>query len=111
MNSTDFVKISIREIIQTLFLTFTLVILVCYLFLQDGRVTLVPTAAIPVSLLGSFISLSVLGYSVNTFTLFGLVLVIGTVVDDAVVVVERVLYIMEHEGLGPQRPLNALWLT
>ena len=100
-DSTDFVKISIREIIETLFLTFSLVILVCYLFLQNWRVTLVPTAAIPVSLLASFISLSVLGYSINTFTLFGLVLVIGTVVDDAIVVVERVLYIMEHEGLGP----------
>ena len=100
-DSTDFVKISIREIIETLFMTFTLVILVCYLFLQNWKVTLVPTAAIPVSLLASFISLSVLGYSINTFTLFGLVLVIGTVVDDAIVVVERVLYIMEHDGLEP----------
>ena len=100
-DSTDFVKISIREIIETLFLTFALVIFVCYLFLQDWRVTLVPTAAIPVSLLASFISLAFLGYTINTFTLFGLVLVIGTVVDDAIVVVERVLYIMENEGLGP----------
>ena len=100
-DSTDFVKISIEEIIETLFITFSLVILVCYLFLQNWKVTLVPSAAIPVSLLASFISLSVLGYSVNTFTLFGLVLVIGTVVDDAIVVVERVLYIMDHEGLPP----------
>lgn len=99
-DSTDFVRISIREIIETLFVTFALVIFVCYLFLQNWRVTLVPTAAIPVSLLASFISLSVLGYTINTFTLFGLVLVIGTVVDDAIVVVERVLYIMEHEGLN-----------
>lgn len=99
-DSTNFVNISIREIIETLFITFALVILVCYLFLQDWRVTLVPSAAIPVSLLASFISLSILGYTINTFTLFGLVLVIGTVVDDAIVVVERVLYIMEHEGLG-----------
>ncbi len=100
-DSTNFVKISIREIIETLFITFGLVILVCYLFLQNWKVTLVPSAAIPVSLLASFISLSVLGYSINTFTLFGLVLVIGTVVDDAIVVVERVLYVMEHEGLPP----------
>ena len=100
-DSTDFVRISIKEIITTLFVTFFLVILVCYLFLQNWRVTLVPTAAIPVSLLASFISLSVLGYTVNTFTLFGLVLVIGTVVDDAIVVVERVLYVMDNEGLGP----------
>ncbi|MBR0149941.1 MAG: efflux RND transporter permease subunit [Synergistaceae bacterium] len=99
-DSTDFVKVSIREIIMTLFMTLGLVIFVCYLFLQNWRVTLVPSAAIPVSLLASFISLSVLGYNINTFTLFGLVLVIGTVVDDAIVVVERVLYIMEHEGLG-----------
>ena len=98
-DSTNFVRISIREIIETLFITFALVIFVCYLFLQNWKVTLVPSAAIPVSLLASFISLSVLKYSINTFTLFGLVLVIGTVVDDAIVVVERVLYIMEHEGL------------
>ena len=100
-DSTDFVRVSIKEIITTLFVTFGLVIFVCYLFLQDWRVTLVPTAAIPVSLLASFISLAVLGYTINTFTLFGLVLVIGTVVDDAIVVVERVLYVMENEGLGP----------
>ena len=95
-DSTDFVRISIREIIETLFMTFGLVIFVCYLFLQNWRVTLVPTAAIPVSLLASFISLYVLGYSINTFTLFGLVLVIGTVVDDAICVVELVMYLKDH---------------
>ena len=98
-DSTDFVKVSIREILETLALTFGLVVFVCYLFLQNWRVTLVPSAAIPVSLMATFISLAVLGYSINTFTLFGLVLVIGTVVDDAIVVVERVLYIMETENL------------
>ena len=98
-DSTEFVRISIQEILETLALTFFLVVLVCYIFLQDWRVTLVPAAAIPVSLMATFISLAVLNYSINTFTLFGLVLVIGTVVDDAIVVVERVLYIMEHEGL------------
>ena len=100
-DSTEFVRISLREILETLFITFTLVIFVCYLFLQNWRVTLVPTAAIPVSLLASFIPLSVLGYSMNTFTLFGLVLVIGTVVDDAICVVERVIYLMDTEGLNP----------
>lgn len=101
-NTTDFVEASIMEIFQTLALTFTLVVLVCYIFLQDLRVTLVPAAAIPVSLLSAFIGLTVLGYSINIFTLFGLVLVIGTVVDDAIVVVERVLYLMEHGYSDPK---------
>ena len=95
-NTTDFVIASIMEIFETLALTFILVVFVCYLFLQNWRVTLVPAAAIPVSLMASFIGLAFLGYSINIFTLFGLVLVIGTVVDDAIVVVERVLYLMEH---------------
>ena len=98
-DTTDFVVASLYEILQTLALTFSLVVLVCYLFLQDWRVTLVPAAAIPVSVLATFIGLLSMGYSINTFTLFGLVLVIGTVVDDAIVVVERVLYVMEHQGL------------
>ena len=98
-DSTDFVRISLQEILETLVLTFLLVVLVCYIFLQDWRVTLVPSAAIPVSLMATFIALAALGYSINTFTLFGLVLVIGTVVDDAIVVVERVLYVMEEENL------------
>ena len=100
-DTTDFVMASIREILETLVLTFILVVLVCYLFLQDWRVTLVPSAAIPVSLLATFIGLAYLGYSINLFTLFGLVLVIGTVVDDAIVVVERVLYVMEHGKPDP----------
>lgn len=100
-DTTDFVMASIREILETLILTFTLVVFVCYLFLQDWRVTLVPSAAIPVSLLATFIGLAYLGYSINLFTLFGLVLVIGTVVDDAIVVVERVLYVMEHGKPDP----------
>ena len=101
-NTTDFVEASITEILETLILTFILVVVVCYIFLQDWRVTLVPTAAIPVSVLAAFIGLAVLGYSVNIFTLFGLVLVIGTVVDDAIVVVERVLYLMEHGHPDPK---------
>ena len=95
-NTTDFVIASIIEIFETLGLTFLLVVLVCYIFLQNWRVTLVPAAAIPVSLMASFIGIAFLGYSINIFTLFGLVLVIGTVVDDAICVVERVLYLMEH---------------
>ncbi len=103
-NTTDFVIASIIEIFETLVLTFVLVVLVCYLFLQNWRVTLVPAAAIPVSVMASFIGLAFLGYSINIFTLFALVLVIGTVVDDSIVVVERVLYLMEH---GIKNPAEA----
>ncbi len=102
-NTTDFVIASIVEIFETLALTFVLVVLVCYLFLQNWRVTLIPAAAIPVSVMASFIGLAFLGYSINIFTLFGLVLVIGTVVDDAIVVVERVLYLMEHGITDPKQ--------
>ena len=96
-DSTDYVRATIIEIMETLLLTFSLVVLVCYVFLQDWRVTLVPVAAIPVSLLATFIGLAVMGFSINILTLFGLVLVIGTVVDDAIIVVERVLFIMERD--------------
>ncbi|MGL4854539.1 MAG: efflux RND transporter permease subunit, partial [Lentisphaeria bacterium] len=85
---------------MTLALTFLLVVVVCYLFLQDWRATLIPSLTIPVSLLGSFALLAVLGFTINTLTLFGLILAIGLVVDDAIVVVENVLRIMEEEGLG-----------
>lgn len=101
-DSTRYVTATIREIIMTLFLTFSLVVLVCYIFLQDWRVTLVPIAAIPISLLATFTGLAFLGYSINTLSLFGLVLVIGTVVDDAIVVVERVTFIMERDKCGPE---------
>ena len=101
-DTTDFVKASMIEILETLALTFGLVVLVCYIFLQDWRVTLVPAAAIPVSVLAAFIGLAAMGYSINLFTLFGLVLVIGTVVDDAICVVERVMYLMEH-GISDSR--------
>ncbi len=101
-DSTDYVRATIHEIILTLAITFSLVVFVCYLFLQDWRVTLVPVAAIPVSLIATFIGLSLLGFSINILTLFGLVLVIGTVVDDAIIVVERVLYLMERDGSTPR---------
>lgn len=96
-DSTDYVKATIFEIAETLLLTFFLVVLVCYLFLQDWRVTLVPVAAIPISLLATFTGLALLRFSINILTLFGLVLVIGTVVDDAIIVVERVLFVMERD--------------
>jgi len=96
-DSTDYVKETIHEILFTLGLTFSLVVLVCYVFLQDWRVTLVPVVAIPISLLATFIGLLVLRFSINILTLFAFVLVIGTVVDDAIIVVERVLYIMERD--------------
>ena len=98
-DATEFVRSSIREIVTTLGLTFLLVIIVCYLFLQDWRATLIPALTIPVSLCATFGVLAVLGYSINTLTLFGLVLAIGLVVDDAIVVVERVLELMTSEGL------------
>ncbi|MDR1481736.1 MAG: efflux RND transporter permease subunit [Synergistaceae bacterium] len=100
-DSTDFVRATITEIFSTLLLTFVLVVLVCYLFLQDWRVTLVPVAAIPISVLATFIGLRLLNFSINILTLFGLVLVIGTVVDDAIIVVERVLFIMDRDGTSP----------
>lgn len=101
-DSTEYIKASIEEVIFTLVLTFALVILVCYVFLQDWRSTLVPTLTIPVSLFATFAVMLALGYSLNMLTLFGLVLAIGLVVDDAIVVVERVLYLMEYEKLSPK---------
>jgi NodT family efflux transporter outer membrane factor (OMF) lipoprotein len=98
-DATQFVRVCIEEIALTLLLTFLLVIGVCYLFLQDWRATLIPSLTIPVSLCATFAVLTLFGYSINTLTLFGLVLAIGLVVDDAIVVVERVLHLMEHEHL------------
>lgn len=108
-DSTDYVRATIEEIGMTLLLTFGLVVLVCYVFLQDWRVTLVPVAAIPVSLLATFTGLALLGFSINILTLFGLVLVIGTVVDDAIIVVERVLFVMERDKCNaPEATVQAM---
>lgn len=96
-DSTEYVTATIKEIMMTLLITFSLVVFVCYIFLQDLRVTLVPVAAIPISLLATFSGLAFMGYSINILSLFGLVLVIGTVVDDAIIVVERVLFIMDRD--------------
>lgn len=101
-DSTAYVRATMKEIFFTLILTFLLVVFVCYLFLQEWRVTLVPVAAIPTSLLATFVGLGALGYSINILTLFGIVLVIGTVVDDAIVVVERVQFLMDRDGSSPK---------
>lgn len=99
-DATEYVRMCIREIIDTLLITFALVVFVCYLFLQDWKATLVPCLTIPVSLSATFIVMAVLGYSINILTLFGLVLAIGVVVDDCIVVVERVQYLIETRGLN-----------
>ena len=99
-DATDFVSRCIEEIEFTLLITFGLVVLVCYLFLQDWRATLIPCLTIPVSLSSTFILMAVLGYSINILTLFGLVLAIGVVVDDCIVVVERVQFLIETRGLN-----------
>lgn len=99
MDSTRYVRASIHEISITLVLTALLVIFVIYLFLQNWRATLIPAAAVPVSIIGTFAVLLALGYSANTISLFALVLAIGLVVDDAIVVVENVHRLMEEEHL------------
>lgn len=96
---TESVVVSLRETAMTLILTLVLVILITYLFLQDWRATIVPSVAIPVSLLGAFPFVYALGFSLNTLTLFGLVLVIGSLVDDAIVVVENCQSLMQRENL------------
>ena len=101
VDTTDFILSSIEEVFFTLFLTFGLVVLVCYVFLQDWRATLVPSIAIPVSILATFAVMKALGFNLNILTLFGLVLAIGLVVDDAIVVVERSLFLMQEEKLSP----------
>ncbi len=103
---TMFIRTALSEIVQTLFMTFALVILVVFIFLQDWRLTLIPACTIPVSLIGTFSVLLVLGYSINTLTLFALVLAIGIVVDDAIVVVENVQRLIEIERLSPK---EATW--
>ena len=101
-NTAPFVKISIEEVIKTLFEAIALVVLIMYLFLQNLRATLIPAIAVPVVLLGTFGVLSLLGYSINTLTMFGMVLAIGLLVDDAIVVVENVERIMAEKGLSPR---------
>jgi HAE1 family hydrophobic/amphiphilic exporter-1 len=98
---TDVIRASLKEVVVTLFITMALVILTVYVFLQDVRATLIPAVTIPVSLIGTFIVLAGLGFSLNLLTLFGLVLVIGIVVDDAIVVVENTSRLID-EGMAPK---------
>jgi multidrug efflux pump len=100
-DSSRFVKISIAQVAETLIIAVILVFLVMYLFLQNFRYTIIPTIVVPVALLGTFATLLALGFSINVLTMFGMVLVIGIVVDDAIVVVENVERIMSEEGLPP----------
>ncbi len=102
IDNTDYIRLSIRQVVETLLEAIVLVVLVMYVFLQNWRTTLVPAIAVPVVLLGTFGVLAVFGYSINTLTLFALVLVIGLLVDDAIVVVENVERIMREEGLAPR---------
>jgi HAE1 family hydrophobic/amphiphilic exporter-1 len=101
-DNTDVVRASIREVVVTLFITLVLVVFTVYVFLQNFRATLIPTVTIPVSLIGTFAAMAALGYSINQFTLFGLVLVIGIVVDDAIVVVENTSRLINDEKMDPK---------
>jgi multidrug efflux pump len=100
-DSSKFIDISIRQVVETLLEAVVLVFCVMYLFLQNFRYTVIPTVVVPVALLGSLATLLALGFSINVLTMFGVVLVIGIVVDDAIVVVENVERIMSEEGLPP----------
>jgi len=101
-DTTPFIQISINEVVKTLLEAILLVFLVMYLFLQNFRATLIPTIAVPVVILGTFAILAAFGYTINTLTLFGLVLAIGLLVDDAIVVVENVERVMAEDGLSPK---------
>ncbi|WP_085315439.1 efflux RND transporter permease subunit [Derxia lacustris] len=101
-DTTPFVQVSIHEVVKTLIEAVVLVFLVMYLFLQNFRATLIPTIAVPVVLLGTFAVMLGLGFTINTLTMFGMVLAIGLLVDDAIVVVENVERVMSEEGLSPK---------
>ncbi len=101
VDNNEFIRLSISEVITTLLEAIVLVFIVMLLFLQNFRATLIPTIAVPVVLLGTFAIMSVLGFSINTLTMFGMVLAIGLLVDDAIVVVENVERIMHEEKLSP----------
>ncbi len=102
LDTATVVKVSIREVVHTLVEALILVVLVVFLFLQSWRATLIPVLAIPVSLIGTFISFLLFGFTINTLTLFAFVLAIGIVVDDAIIVVEAVQHNMDHEKLSPR---------
>lgn len=99
---TQYIRSTMNEIIETLAITLLLVVGITYLFLQDWRATLIPTLAIPVSLIGTFVFMLALGFTINLLTMFALILVIGSLVDDAIVVVENCMRILETEDLSPK---------
>src|SRR4029077_800018 len=101
-DTTPFIRLSIEEVVKTLIEAFVLVCLVMYVFLQNLRATLIPAIAVPVVLLGTFAVMLAFGFSINVLTLFGVVLAIGLLVDDAIVVVENVERLMSEEGLSPK---------
>jgi HAE1 family hydrophobic/amphiphilic exporter-1 len=96
------VKVSMSDVVWTLLKTLGLVAVVVYVFLQSFRSTLIPILAIPVSIMGTFIFFIPLGFTINTLTMFGFVLAIGIVVDDAIIVVEAVQHYMDHEHMSPK---------
>lgn len=100
-DSTKFIKVSMAEIVETLVMTFILVVVITYLFLQDWRATIIPSVTIPVSLIGTFLFLYLLNMSINTLTMFALILVIGSVVDDAICVTENCTRLINEEHLSP----------
>ncbi|MDA7842992.1 multidrug efflux RND transporter permease subunit [Methylophilaceae bacterium] len=102
MDATDFTRASIKDVIHTFFIALILVVLVVFIFLQSFRATLIPVIAVPVSIIGAFVGLLALGFSINMMTLFGMVLAIGIVVDDAIVVVENVERNMQEYNLSPK---------
>lgn len=102
LDQSAFVRISIEEVVKTLLIAIFLVFLVMYLFLQTMRATFIPTIVVPVALLGTFTIMKAFGFSINVLTMFGMVLAIGILVDDAIVVVENVERIMSEEGLSPK---------
>ena len=102
MDATDFTRASIKDVIHTFFIALILVVLVVFIFLQSFRATLIPVIAVPVSIIGAFVGLLALGFSINMMTLFGMVLAIGIVVDDAIVVVENVERNMQKYNLSPK---------
>lgn len=102
MDNTDFINASINEVMHTFFEALVLVAIIVYIFLQNWRSTLIPMIAVPVSLLGTIASFEVLGFTINTLTLFAMVLAIGLVVDDAIVVIEAVEYEMRYNGKSPK---------
>lgn len=101
-DSSEFVKISIEEVVKTLFEAIVLVFLVMLIFLQNFRATIIPTLVIPVALMGTFLGMYLIGFTINQLSLFGMVLAIGIVVDDAIIVIENVERIMTEEGLSPK---------